>query len=339
MSVKTHLRNLLNKIAERHGYEIVPCGSLYDWQKIHPTQPSYKESPLPEGAKNYLRTENQRLKELQAQYAKFDAEVTSHLVWQEGHVRPDDLLYFRGDNAYVYQLRGTNMNILGYALTTFYVKSIDRFGLLQKLEEDDYCGNYTFLIDNKKVSRDLLDSITEIYFLDEHLKVFSNKNLNMLDIGAGYGRLAHRMLEALPNVKTYFCTDAVAVSSFICEYYLRFRKLESRSMVVPLNDIENTLKNNNIDIALNIHSFSECSIHAVDWWLTLLEKNQVKYLMIVPNIYSDSKDMLVSHDRQDISKVIEKHGYQLLVKDPKFRDDIVQKYGINPTHYYLFQLQ
>jgi hypothetical protein len=60
--------------------------------------------------------------------------------------------------------------------------------------------------------------------------------------------------------------------------------------------------------------------------------------MIVPNIYSDSKEMLVSHDRQDISKAIEKHGYKLLVKDPKFTDDVVQRYGINPTHYYLFQL-
>jgi SAM-dependent MidA family methyltransferase len=164
------------------------------------------------------------------------------------------------------------------------------------------------------------------------------KNLNILDIGAGYGRLAHRMLEALPSIKTYFCTDAVAVSSFICEYYLQFRKLENRSKVVPLNDIENTLKNNNIDIALNIHSFSECSIHAVEWWISLLEKNRVKFLMIVPNIYSDSKDLLVSHDRQDINKVIEKHGYKLLVKKPKFGDPVVQKYGINPTYYYLFEL-
>jgi SAM-dependent methyltransferase len=231
------------------------------------------------------------------------------------------------------------MNILGYALTTFYVKSIDRFGLLQKLKEDDYFGNYTFLIDNKKVSRDLLDSITEIYFLDEHLKISTMNNLNVLDIGAGYGRLAHRMLEGLPNIKTYFCTDAVAVSSFICEYYLRFRKLENRSKVVTLNDIENTLKNNNIDIALNIHSFSECSIHAVEWWISLLEKYHVKYLMIIPNIYVDSNGLMLSHDRHDISKVVEKHGYKLLVKDPKFRDEVVQKYGINPTHYYLFQLK
>jgi hypothetical protein len=338
MSVKANLRKMLSKYLEQHGYEIVPTRSLYEWQKLNQPLPSYKESPLPEGAKTYLNVANQRLKELEVKYDKFDAEVTSHLVWKEGHVRPDDLLYFRGDNAYVYQLRGSNMNILGYALTTYYVKSTDKLGLMEKLEEDDYFGNYTFLIDTKKVSRDLLDSINEIYFLEKHLEISKRQNLKILDIGAGYGRLAHRMLKALPNIKTYYCTDAVAVSTFISEYYLRFRKLEDRSRVIPLENIEDTLKNEAIDVALNIHSFSECSIEAVDWWISLLKKNKVRYLMIVPNIYTDSKDKLVTHDRQDISKVLEKYNYKLLIKEPKFCDPVVQQYGINPTQYYLFEL-
>ena len=338
MSLKTNLRTQLAKFLKQQGYELLPSHALYEWQKFNIAKPSYKESQLPEGAKNYLNKENERLKELEAKYDKFDDEVTSHLIWKEGHVRPDDLLYFRGDNAYVYQLRGSNMNILGYALTTYYVKSIDKLGFLQKLEEDDYFGNYTFLIDNKKVSRDLLDSINEIYFLEKHLKISKMQNLKILDIGAGYGRLAHRMLEALPNIKTYYCTDAVAVSTFISEYYLRFRKLEERSRVIPLDNIENTLQNEHIDIALNIHSFSECSIQAVEWWISLLNKNRVKHLMIVPNIYTDSKDKLVTHDRQDISKILEKHNYKLSVKEPKFSDSVVQEYGMNPTTYYLFEL-
>ena len=338
MGLKTNLRIPLAKFLKQQGYELLPSHALYEWQKFNNAKPSYKESQLPDGAKNYLNKENEKLKELESLYNKFDAEVTSHLVWREGHVRSEDLLFFRGDNAYVYQLRGSNMNLLGYALTTYYAKSIDKLGLLEKLKEDDYFGNYTFLIDNKKVSRDLLDSITEIYFLEKHLKISSQKNFNILDIGAGYGRLAHRMLEALPNIQTYFCTDAVAVSTFISEYYLRFRNLENRSKVIPLNNIENTLKNQRIDAALNIHSFSECSIHAVEWWIALLSKYKVKYLMIIPNIYTDSKDKLVTHDRQDISRVLENNGYKLLVKEPKFSDPVVQQYGINPTQYYLFEL-
>jgi len=336
MDFGTRARQLLNSKLKR--YKLISSSLLYDWQKYPQTKPSYKESLLPEGSESYLQPNHPRLKELQKRYANFDSKVTVPLVWKEGIVRPDDLRYFRGDNAYVWQLRGPNMNIMAYALTMYYVKSIDTLGLLQRLEEDDFFGNFTFLIDNKKISRDLLDSIIEIYFLEKHLNVSSLNNLTLLDIGAGYGRLAHRMVEAFSNIKTYFCTDAVAISTFISEYYLRFRKLEDKAKVIPLDDIESTLKKNTVDIAVNIHSFSECSISAIEWWLSLLEKYGIKYLMIVPNSGDHGDELLLSNDRQDISKVIEKHGYKLVVKEPKFRDPEVQKYAINPTCYYLFEL-
>src|SRR5205807_8621153 len=95
--------------------------------------------------------------------------ATSTLVWVEGSVRAQDLRYSRGDNAYVWQLRGPNMDTGGYALATYCVKSVDALGLLGKLGEDDYFGNFTFDIGGTLVSRDLLDSVLEIYFLDRHL--------------------------------------------------------------------------------------------------------------------------------------------------------------------------
>ena len=45
----------------------------------------------------------------------------------------------------------------------------------------------------------------------------------MLDIGAGYGRLAHRMSAAFPQLEDYCCVDAVPESTFLSEYYLRHR--------------------------------------------------------------------------------------------------------------------
>lgn len=225
------------------------------------------------------------------------------------------------------------MNEMGYALALLYVKSIDRLGFLEKLTEDDFFGNFTFNFDQKIISRDLLDSIIEIYFLEKHLSISSSKNLSVLDIGAGYGRLAHRMLCALPNIETYWCTDAIATSTFICEYYLRFRKLESRGKAIPMDEVENALKKQPIDIAINIHSFSECNISAVDWWLSLLNKHKVKYLMIVPN-----SEFLETNDHKDFGNLIEKHGYKLVAKEPKYRIPVVQKYAINPTCHYLFEL-
>lgn len=338
MGIKARARNVLNSICKRYGYELLPSSLLYDWQRCPQTQPSHKRSTLPEGAEHYLVPDHPRLKELRERYAGLDAEVTVALVWKEGHVRPDDLRYFRGDNAYVWQLRGQNMGTVNYALTTFYLASIDKLGLLQQLREDDYFGNVTFFVDSKQISRDLLDSITEIYFLEKHLRPSFNRGMTILDIGAGYGRLAHRMLEAFPNIQTYLCTDAIPVSTFISEYYLRFRGLENRAKVVPIDEIESTLENQTVDLAVNIHSFSECGIPSVEWWLSLLEKHRIKYLMIVPNATDYGGELLLTHDRQDISKVVEKHGYKLMVKEPKFRDSVVQEYGINPTYYHLFEL-
>jgi 2-polyprenyl-3-methyl-5-hydroxy-6-metoxy-1,4-benzoquinol methylase len=67
------------------------------------------------------------------------------------------------------------------------------------LEEDDDFGAEVFDFHGKVVSRDLLDSIIEINFLDRHLGFSSRRAVNVLDIGAGYGRLAHRMATAFPK--------------------------------------------------------------------------------------------------------------------------------------------
>ena len=267
MGLKTYLRKALNSAVERHGYEVVESRQLYEWQKDPKTQPSRKRSQPPKGAAEYLRPDNPRLQDLQVRYGAFNNQVTSPLVWTDTAVSPDDICYFRGDNAYVWQLRGSgmNMNIMGYVLTAYYVKSIDKFGLLDSLAEDDSFGIVTFRIADRVMSRDLLDSIVELYFLERHLGVSLAKDMTILDIGAGYGRLAHRVTCALPGIRNYFCTDAVAVSSFISEYYLRFRSVEGRAKVVPLDEIENTLGNATVNIAVNIHSFAECRISAIEW--------------------------------------------------------------------------
>ena len=204
---------------------------------------------------------------------------------------------------------------------------------MNRLEEDDLFGNYTFHIGGKCVSRDLLDSINEIYFLDRHLNLSSRNHTTILDVGAGYGRLAHRMVNALPTISQYLCTDAFAISSFICEYYIRYRNIENRAKMIPLFEIEEAIQKNHVDIAVNVHSFSECRPSAIDWWISLLAQSNVRYLMIVPNA-----DELQTNDMVDFGNIIERHGYRMIARDPKYQDPLVQKYAINPSIYYLFQL-
>jgi hypothetical protein len=288
---------------------------------------------------------NPRLQTLRDQYASFIGSSFLHSVWSEFYVdRAVDLDHFRGDGAYVWDRRDRNTEE-AYLATAAYVDSIDRLGLLNRLTEDGAFGGYTVRTPGGKVvSRDLLDSIVQIYFLDRALGLASRQTFHILDIGAGYGRFAHRFAEALPGLGPVYCTDAVPESTFIAERYLRYRGVADRASVVSLPDVETLLSTRSIDLAVNIHSFcNECSRDAVVWWLTRLERYGVRSLMIVPNAGDHGGMRLVTREPDDtypdLRPVLQAHGYHLVREEPKYLDPAVQARGVSPTRHYLFELQ
>jgi putative sugar O-methyltransferase len=298
---------------------------------------------LPVNANKYLRIDNPRLIELQNIYSK---QTLKHSQW-ENRMKPSYLQDFRNSQVFVAQ---GGVNESNYLLTATYVELMDKLNLLEKLKEDDLFGSNIYNIADINVSRDLLDSIIEIYFLEDTVKI-SNRILNILDVGAGYGRLAHRLVDAMPNIKVY-CTDAVPESTFICEYYLGFRGVNDRAITIPFNEIETCLTNNKIDIAVNIHSFSECTLEFVEWWLDLIKKNEIKYLMIVPNPWENVPEFPTSEDhlvdelkpkKLSFLNAIESRGYKLIEKQPKYKNSkFMLKYGVFPNLnviYYMFELQ
>lgn len=329
MTVLRRAGRAANRVLRGLGYQVVASAARGEAGAAAPPA-------LPEGAAAYLRPDHPRLLELERAYAAFDPRVTTPLLWRRGHVTPYDLRYFRGDNAYVWQVRdgagGAN-----YALSAYYVKSIDTLGLLGRLEEDALFGVHLFDALGRKVSRELLDSILEIHFLERHLGLSSRAGLRMLDIGAGYGRLAHRMAFALPQLAEYLCTDAVPASTFLCEYYLRFRGVEDRARALPLHELEQALSGRRIDLALNIHSFPECTPEAIAWWLELLRRHRVPRLMIVPNPAEHGGEKLVTNTGEAMEPLLEAHGYRLVAKAPKYGDPALQRHGVQPTWHYLFQ--
>src|SRR5262245_30253155 len=119
MPIKSVIRQVLSKAVQARGYEIVDRAVLYDWQQ--PSQPARQlERPrLPPGAASYLTDENAFLKNLRDRYASFNGAVTTPFVWRDDLISGDHLRWFREDHAYVWQLRGPNMNRLGYALSTY----------------------------------------------------------------------------------------------------------------------------------------------------------------------------------------------------------------------------
>ncbi len=349
MKPRTVAKNTINRVLAPFGAQIVSQFEVESLRQklekfLPSTLPANSPVGLPQGADEYLNADNPRLAKLRSRYRDIRCPAVDHSLWTDSHASLVDLKYFRGDNPYVWQYQDQNAEI-NYILTAYYLKSIDRLGLMERLKEDGLFGALTFQFDeNTVLSRDLLDSVSEIAFLEETIEISKHDMLKVLDIGAGYGRFAHRLCASLPLVDKVICADAVAESTFLSEYYLRFRHVTDKAKVVPLDEIEKVLDDNEIHLAVNIHSFSECAMSAITWWLDLLCKHRVRYLFIVPNAGCDAGTRLLTREPgatewQDFMPEILSRGYRLATKRAKYAAPVVQKYGVSPTLYYLFELQ
>lgn len=289
--------------------------------------------PPPASDLAYLSPSNPRLLELTERYAAHVSSVGDQSLWREASVSAaEDLRFFRGDNLYLWQYsRSSLINRYRFFIYGKHVQQTDDLGLLSLLREDGAFGCLTFdYVGLPTLSRDLLDSVLEIGFLARHTDVIRRSGAQVIDIGAGYGRLAERMLTAAPELGHYWCFDAIARSSFLCDYYLRHRGLTDRATVVALPELREVLSPGQIDLAVNVHSFSEMPRSAIAGWLAWLAELQVPMLLIVPN----ERDLLLSRER-DGSRVpcedlLDLNGYVLEVSEPTITDPSVR--GVLGVH-------
>src|SRR5918993_2927061 len=328
----------LKTIANRLGYHVMSRATADEIVESHPWLAEHFAAAAPEAkpAQSPPPGVNPaRLSELRRRYSGHAA--TAHTVWTSENVSRDlDLEHFRGDNVYVWQTRSTTP--IQYLLSTYYVKDNDPLGLFDRMQEDGAFGALTHQHDGRAISRDMLDSILEISFLDEHIGLTSKPDLTVLDIGAGYGRLAYRMAETLPNLARYFCVDAVAESTMVSEVYTRHRGVENKVTVVPLDEAERVITAHRIDVAVNIHSFSECALSSIEFWLDLIDRARIPWIFVVPN----TGDRLISSEpdgsRLDFLPAFKARGYELAVRRDKYhRSAGVQKFGLFPSTYFLFR--
>ena len=118
-----------------------------------------------------LRGDNKRLLALREQYAGLGdhpARVAS--LWSAEFSSTVDLTTFRGHNAYLWQIAMTPAQRMSFLLAGYYAHSVDALGLLERMTEDGAFGAYTFrFMERFTGSRDLVDSVGEINFLERHL--------------------------------------------------------------------------------------------------------------------------------------------------------------------------
>lgn len=329
-SVKRSVRELVR----RSGYEIVRIPDRYRKASYDATR------VLPDGAAAALRADHPHLLDLRRRYAQSDLPMAARTMWRSSYLEQElDLRYFRGDNPYVWQFR--NLGADAHYKYYFLLRDIaqrDSRGLLKLLGEDGLFGCWTFDYPGwPTVSRDLLDSINELYFLDRHTGLLQSKGWSVLDIGAGYGRLAHRALTAIPDLAQYICVDAVPESTFLCEYYLRFRGCQGRSEVIPLDQLEAQLPGRRIELAVNIHSFSEMSTRTIEGWLSWLDRLDVGWLLIVPNDGDQLLTMENDGERREFNSLLSRHGYELTVREAVFADPTMRQFMGVWDHYFLFR--
>jgi hypothetical protein len=298
--------------------------------------------PLPPGADAELAPDNAALVELREAYAALDIPVLSRSRWDEEAIDSFlDLRWFRGETLFVWHYRELpRISELKYFVFARYVRDRDALGLLDRLEEDGRFGCWTFSYPGwGRVSRDLLQSINEIAFLERQLGISSRESPAVLDIGAGYGRLAHRMVTALPNVSDYCCVDAVPEATFLSDWYLRYRGCAPPAHVVRLDRIEQDLQPGAFQLAVNMHSFSECPIAAVQWWVDQLVRLQVPELLIVPNEPDELLSTEEDGSRRDFAPLLAAAGYALDVTEPVIDDPAARELIRLNDRFHLFRLR
>ena len=286
---------------------------------------------LPPDVLSYLTRNNPALVDLKKRYAS----VTNvpHSFWASWEDKVN-LLKFRGENDYVSQAyhRKTERR---YEMSCAYVETTDQLGLFDGFTEDQLFGVKTWeFIPGKLVSRDLLDSVLEITFAKEAMGLDLKDNIRLLDIGAGYGRFAHRFTTAFKN-SSVTCIDAVATSTFISDFYLKFRKCD-RAKVVAFDRLSD-LPAGSFDVAANIHSWSECTKEFIAWWLDRICDLKIQYLFHVPHT-----ETLATIEADGSSKTyddeLERRGFKLVLKRRKFyRSKCVDRVGLFPTDYRLYK--
>jgi putative sugar O-methyltransferase len=120
------------------------------------------------------------------------------------------------------------------ALHHVYASALSRrdvWGLLEKLEEPALGDGDAVVVNGRRVSMDLLQSVDEFYRLQETMGWSRNDRVVFCEIGAGYGRLAHVALTAMPNAQ-YLIFD-LPESLLLSQYYLTNLFPEAPSLLYP----------------------------------------------------------------------------------------------------------
>lgn len=281
-----------------------------------------------------FRLDPARLAELTLRYAAFGGAPGDQESVANAYERADvDLRRFRGEGAYLPDRRDGNHRWT-LVRTARHLGTIDHGGLLARMPEDSAFGARVVPSVVGPVSRDRLDSFAEIEFVADRVPL-DQPGFRVIDIGAGYGRLALRLVQAFDRIEVV-ATDAIPMSTAIAEAYLAARGAGPRARVVPIDEIDAEIAARPPDLAMMVHVTAEMPAAAVAWWLRRIAGAGVAWLFVVPDAGDHGGTRLISADQVDLVPMFAASGYDLADQRSKYVDHAMQRHGVSPTMYYLF---
>lgn len=104
--------------------------------------------------------------------------------------------------------------------------------------------------------------------------------------------------------------------------------------VVPLDELSRV---GSVDLAINIHSFPECRIEVIEWWLDQIQQRAVPWLFIVTGT-NLGLTTCEPRGRKDFRYLLDRYGFELHAHESKFGTaPALQQHGLYPDEYYLFR--
>jgi hypothetical protein len=136
----------------------------------------------------------------------------------------------------------------------------------------------------------------------------------------------------------YCCVDAVPESTFLANFYLNFRGSSPPARAVALDEVPD-LQPGAFELAINVHSFSECTIEAIRWWIGQLRRLEVPKLFVVPNEADGIVSRELDGSYHSVLPALEAAGYVQIAKERAISDRATRDALMLNENFYLFSLQ
>jgi len=79
--------------------------------------------------------------------------------------------------------------------------------------------------------------------------------------------------------------------------------------------------------------------HAIEWWVRRLAAAGVANLLVIPNHVDQKTKRCLTTTGTDMELIFERYGYKVRVRELRFKDPLVQSYGIAASLISLFELE